>query len=215
MQRRTAMMNLSPRLILSIAAVFTFVPAPSHAATIYSDLAASSPFFGAGAILTQPGGWPAASFTPSQTYTFTELQVAISDNGSTSPNLDLTITLASDNSGAPGTALETYQVTPPLSVSGALITETCSSSCPTLTSGVQYWVELSTLTTVGGYEWYDNNQSVDGISLSSSDGAGWGFNSGLATPAFDVQGAVPEPATVGTLGAALGFLAWLSRRKRA
>jgi hypothetical protein len=129
----------------------------------------------------------------------------------------LDVTLAADNSGAPGAAIETFHFDNAMGAFGDANPPLQADSVthPTLDSGVTYWLVASA--TGDTYAiWNDSLSDTSGAaSQNLSDGLGWSFYPGETTGAFRIT-AVPEPASLGLFGA--GMLAaiglHLARKRR-
>ena len=164
------------------------------------------------------GAGDAAEFTPTASGNVGTIDLVLGQAGT---GTTATLVLANDNSGSPGTAIETYSVVG-LTASPAVITLT-SSLQPSLSAGTDYWLELFPTDNATSIDWYLNNQGameVDhatGTTAFNVYPATWTINSAGPMPALDIltpQG-VPEPAatmpTCLALGMGVGF-ACLRRR---
>ena len=98
------------------------------------------------------------SFTPSNTVTFTD---AITDMLWFTGQTSLNAYLLADNSGMPGSVLDSMnQTVPP---GNGLVTFTCSSDCPVPESGSIYWLELQETDPNTAEGWYlSSTDSSDG-----------------------------------------------------
>jgi hypothetical protein len=182
--------------------------------------------FGPGDTYDTGAGWPvvgptngftleaAMRFAPSGNYSFVAADLAA---GLVSGTNSITVTLASDNSGAPGAAIETFHFDNAMGAFGDANPPLQADSVthPTLDSGVTYWLVASA--TGDTYAiWNDSLSDTSGAaSQNLSDGLGWSFYPGETTGAFRIT-AVPEPASLGLFGA--GMLAaiglHLARKRR-
>ena len=125
----------------------------------------------------------AVSFIPGFDATLDSFRVATRFSAGTN---DFSFYLASDLSGLPGAAIETFagvQLTPQAS----LLTLT-SLSNPTLLAGTKYWLvgtapDLSASTGT----WFGNDQDLVGGVANRVNGGNW-FPDFDATPAFEVNG---------------------------
>jgi hypothetical protein len=184
--------------------------------------------FGPGDTYDTGAGWPvvgptngftleaAMRFAPSGNYSFVAADLAA---GLVSGTNSITVTLASDNSGAPGAAIETFQLNNDMGTFGVANAplEADSVTHPILDSGVTYWLVASA--TGDTYAiWNDSLSDTSGG--SGNAGTGWSFQSGNPTAAFSITGAaltpVPEPGSIALFGtgmlAAIGF--HLARKRR-
>ncbi len=175
---------------------------------------------GLGRTIGGPGGTQieiAVGFVPSFSGEVDSVKVA--GFHATGPN-DYLLWLASDNSGQPGSAIETFSGLS-LSESGGEILTINSSLRPLLSMGSTYWVVMSAAnlgSTWGG--WTLNDQSILGIaSRSALTNYIWTDEPGSASPAFEVNAtaevvgpaAIPEPATLGLMFAGLAALSVAAR----
>jgi len=163
----------------------------------------------------------AFSFSPSFQGTLDSIRVGVINFGRVN---NYNVYLASDNSGAPGAALETFGGLGFPSFSSGIITLS-SLIRPVLLSGSTYWVVMSApdLSSVDG-GWNLNGQGFNGFSERYVGSAGWvkeqgSFPNGFPTysPAVEVNATAtaPEPATLGlTLGAILAMVALRRRGQR-
>jgi hypothetical protein len=153
----------------------------------------------------------AMSFVPSEDCTFVAADLAVSlDMGTNS----LHVTLAADNSGAPGATIETFLFNDAMGPSGIANPPLQADSVtnPILDAGDTYWLVASTT---------GDTLALWGDSLSSSGANGgvqnyagtWYSYPDNPTAAFSITGAeftpVPEPASIALFGAgmlaAIGF----------
>ncbi len=184
--------------------------------------------FGPSSITTYGEG---ETFTPSQNYNLTAIQLALSiggsDAGSSGTNeFPIYVSLASDAGNQPGASLQTITIPAhslgPIFLNNPVIV--LSASPLLLTAGTQYWVTVTAAQAEPAavsdvVEWNLNNtgDSADNA-LSTDGGATWTSPSGQTPGAFEVDGdslhAVPEPGswTIWFTAGALGLVAVRSRR---
>jgi hypothetical protein len=155
----------------------------------------------------------AEQFTPSANYSFTSATLALFLVSGTN---DFTVSIddASGPGGTPGAALETFAnvaATPDQTTDLTLN----SVTHPELLSGDNYYLVAIAegSDTYGGWTLVPTAGGPFDYGTSSADGGNtWGtINYGNAA-AFEIVGAVPEPATLSLLG--LGTVALLSHRHR-
>ena len=154
----------------------------------------------------------AAKFTPSASFTFDYVRVAASlvFGGGT----ELDIALASDDSGHPGTILESFALT--LTSSPTILTGTSSLHSP-LAAGTPYWIVATVPVNPPEFAgWSDNAIGAKGLVAGRPSSGVWFVNVNATMPAFDVGGttvaAVPEPAS--WLLVSVGALALRAKRQR-
>ena len=202
------------RVFVIASAILIFSASPVRAdETVYSNIPAISPYYVGNVTYVVNGGnaAEAMAFTPSETFDLSEIILGLNYQGTPGP---VTVTLNSDSGNAPGTVLESWSVTgmPDFysGVTNALETVTPTSTIG-LTSGDQYWIEISsTPPTLSG--WYFNDTSAEGTIWSAEFGT---LTDQINGP-FDVQGvSVPEPATWPLCGIGLVAVFLGKRRKLA
>jgi hypothetical protein len=189
----------------------------ASAISVYDNFAAGNTYnaFG-GWIVSGPsfsGGAfaDAMPFTPSGSYSFVSADVAASLVGGTN---SIIITLAANNSGAPGATIESLTVSGEMGAFGVenAPVEADSATHPILDSGVEYWLVLSAAGNTDAVWNYDSTGANGGS--QKHDGLAWSFNSGNAAGAFSINGApltpVPEPASIALF--ASGMLAAVGLR---
>jgi hypothetical protein len=211
--RRKEHMNRHCRL--SAAAGMLLFVGTAGAATIYNN-------FGPGNAYSTGVGWDvtgstsapglftsAMAFTPSGTYTLTQIDVAINlVSGTNSASL----TLNSDSGGAPGGVLATWSLSSLPAFGACCTVETVTpSGSIVLASGTQYWVVGSAVASDTWAAWMFNTTGATGFKWET----GLGTSAGTTLGAFDVLGtpAVPEPSTVLFTASGLALL-WLRRLRR-
>jgi len=118
------------------------------------------------------------------------------------------VTILADNSGIPGTALTTTQVTAPAE---SLVTADFSEAPVLLTAGNRYWLYLSAAEPTGRFFWNYSSPAIKGsLAYHSNTAPAWNISNNVTLPAFRIT-SVPEPTTILLLG--LGGLV-LRKRNR-
>lgn len=160
----------------------------------------------------------ADSFILSGTAMFQSLAVALSCVVSCPASANFTITLAANNGGSPGAAIEkfvfTNQTLQSLGNNNTPITAT-SVLDPLLLGGTEYWI---TLTSSPNYAiaWNLDSTGDPSSQASSTDGGvTWLSPSGMTPSALQINGMTPEPSAGLLLGTGLLGLMLLGRIKRA
>jgi PEP-CTERM motif len=164
-----------------------------------------------------------STFTPSTNTAFGSLSLALSCAIASCPS-SFTVSLTQDSSDSPGTVIESF--TGSGTLLGALGVQNAplvfsSALKPTLTSGDQYWVTVSS-DILNSIVWNANTTGdASDQAISSDGGATWFSPSGLTPGAYEVDSiatAVPEPSTwaMMLLGfAGVGFMAYRRKSKPA
>jgi len=198
-----ALVRMRTKGALGMLVAFVLAPVVSSGQTIFNTFGPAETFnsavpgasVGAGTL----GGFPAGgitlavAFTPAVSANLSRVDlgmqyVYVAAKSTGAPNLNVTI--ASDDSGSPGAAVETIAVTGALSgIPNAVgIVSANSVSQPFLTAGTRYWLivappDLRDTT----FDWYLNSQ---GVELPSTDGSTGTFEAPYpnTAPVFAVFG---------------------------
>ncbi len=189
-------------------ASFLFAATLANASVLYTTFGAGQTFSPAQYSISG-GASPeaiAAPFQPSQTATLDSVDLALEiDSGTDS----FIVNLAQDNSGTPGTVLESFVLS---GIPNSATVETVNSTLHSLLSvGNTYWIEVLAggADTAGG--WDRNNQGFNGLSGSFNNGVTWQADqTSEVSTAFDVNGTaagVPEPATGWLIAGGFAILA--------
>jgi hypothetical protein len=189
----------------------------AHASSIvFSDFGPGDTFDSNGYGVTSPAfikSDVAATFTPSSSYTFDYVRVAASLGFGGATEFD--IALAADDSGHPGTVLESFALT--LTNSPGVLTGT-SVLHPLLAASTPYWIVASVPVNPPEFaDWWDNSIGAKGLLGVRPSSGVWFVNANSTLPAFDIGGtaaasAVPEPAT--WLLVSVGVVGFRARRRR-
>jgi hypothetical protein len=202
-------------LVLAGAAGLT----PAYADILYSNLGAGGSFDSGSAFnIGQIASFTqviAESFTTTGSAQFEDAQLALFAYGGTSTD----VYLESDNSGAPGSVLDTLvEQSPVTGYPGSLITFDCST-CVTLAVSTRYWIVAAQGN--GPTAWsYNNTGDHSGVlfDYTGSITGPFNSNSSITRGAFEVDGStiassVPEPSAIALLFTVVGLAGAGLRRK--
>ena len=201
---------------LSAAAGVLFFIGTAGAATIYNNFGPGNAYStGAGWTVSGSTSFPGSStagmaFTPSGSFTLTQIDVAINLVGGTN---SASLTLNSDSSGAPGAVLATWSLSSLPAIGACCTVETVTpSGSIVLASGTQYWLVASVIASDTWDAWMLNTTGATGFKWQNGT-----TEADQTLGAFDVLGtpgaAVPEPSTVLLSAGGLALL-WLRRLRR-
>ena len=188
---------------------------PLGAGVIFSDI--NSSFSGLSQVLgSNEGGLEslAAAFTPTANSTIDEAQVKVVGPGRGDPAFDLY--LYSNNSGAPGSNLETLGTNLVAPTPVGIVADSAFTPLA-LTDGTQYWLVMTPFDPNSFVVWYTNGTPAasSAFSLTSTGSTPWTSQGNLGLQ-FEIDGtstpSVPEPATVGLVTAGLGLAALIRHR---
>lgn len=219
-----------------IVSICALAATPARASLLYSNMSQNSPLF------TYTGGYYlmgsgfggqsnntfAVSFTPTVTEDFSFANFALRLANDTHDTA--TISLCQDNSGLPGTVIESIvspSITPQSYTSSDAYTSIFSTLHPQLVAGTKYWfrIDMPELTSA---TWLPSNTGdvtgdgngttypLSGFAWTTSGSSPWYSAAQFEysvweRPAFMVYGsaaAVPEPASVSLLAFAAAALLW-------
>jgi hypothetical protein len=196
-----------------------------HADTVYSNFAPA--YTDSGNAVSVAGGnvgaeFYAVAFTPVSTDTFTD---AIADLLWFSGQQTVSAFLLADDDGVPGANLAALNQTTP--VVNGLEMFTCSSPCPTMQAGTQYWFELQESDPNTDIGWYlssvDLTNNNDNAQSYLYYGTGNWLFPNQPRNVFEIDGqpvssadsyldSVPEPSSLTLLITGLAALAAVARR---
>jgi PEP-CTERM motif len=152
-------------------------------------------------------------FMPSQSENMVDAVLALGNYAGS--NAPVSLFLASDNAGSPGSILATLSqqgTIPPFP--GGLVQFNCSS-CGTVNAGTTYWVIAQETDPGTEQAWmfsYQDQQGPGAFNQLGSNSGPWNlFDS--TNVGFRVDGAVPEPGTLVMLGSGIVAAAAGLRRK--
>ncbi len=214
MHRTCGLVGLAAACLLAAAS-------PLRSAVIFSNITAtnsgSAVVLGPSVPVTGPQSI-AAAFTAAVNSTMNEAQVKAQGAGGT-PEVDLF--LYSDNSGAPGSSLETLgtDVAPPLFPTPPGVVAVTGFAPLALTAGTQYWLVMTPFGSAGQIGWTAGGlPAVQTDASHTSNGiAPWTVLPGISVQ-FEIDGtpssSTPEPGMAGLLAAGLGALALIGVRRQ-
>jgi hypothetical protein len=216
---RGATMNQRFRktVLLSLTLVITCSATSSRADIIFSNLGPGDTF-GGSAYLIQGANLgevdTAVRFTPTgNSYFFDTFEPVVSYSGGTD---QMQVTLRLDNSGLPGSVIETIVVSGlNEDFDNSAVFTVQSSLHPVLLAGVSYWLAISAVDDDTRIFWRENSTGQIGDTALSFDGGTMWESISNETPAFRVTAtAVPEAHALAlpVIGALLiAVRTWLSR----
>lgn len=197
---------------LVITAVLLAASLPAWSATIYSNFGPGDSFDVPAYIIGGGSGTQqevALSFVPAFGATLDSIRVAVRNDPFFSSANNYTIYLASDSSGLPGSAIETFSGLT-FSYPSAILTLN-SSANPLLSAGTMYWVVVTAPDLIASSgAWNFSDQGVMGLAARSVN-SGWNACVACASPVMDVNGTsvseIPEPSALTlTLAGLAGLL---------
>jgi len=196
-------------LVLMVAGLWALAAPVSADTTVFSDLSAFGNAYNEhtawviqGSAAAGGSASVATPFTPAANFNLDSVDLAIAALGNEEIDVDLSIN--SDNGGVPGQALESWNFftpyqnaffdNPPVVINSVIK--------PLLRSGQQYWVVAlpnSLDAAQGGWNW--NSTNAVGVLQSGDGGSTWASpGDSYPAPAYEVTGdVVPEPSALALL----------------
>ena len=156
---------------------------------------------------------PAHAFTPSETFSFTRAQLAMTLIDG--PN-HFQVLLMTSSGGLPGIIIETITLTDAVPIFPSGIVVANSALHPVLTSGTQYWLVAFAPdpNTFGIWNLSLNDFSTPQARGFTSPTGPWVVANNVPRSAFQINGEpVPEPSTMLLLGAGLAMLGTAVRKR--
>jgi hypothetical protein len=179
------MIGARARFVRIAVLILPSVGGHGQALILYSDFPNGLQNFA----LINGANWAAAPFQPIVSTNLSYITVATFDLFSPDENQ---FTLTTDNSGVPGTPLESWSTSNPLMADSVSF---YSTNHPVLTNGVQYWLVASANEPVGRFgAWYlsqSSSTTPEYFLHSENQGLSWSALTNLPDPAFAVVGANP------------------------
>ncbi len=213
-RRTTVKATLAMAALMSLA--MAGAAAMASANVVYTDYPAN---YSSLARITDAYGGPgyqawANSFVPAANYTYTSATLALRDDNGTANSY--TISINSDSSNLPGTALDTVSGVSLSSNSDLIV---AAAGPLTLVSGTTYWLVAIPAATGDNAAWYFPSTTPPGSTSAweGTSGGPWKASSNAPSTAFEIDGTpngngtTPEPATLALL--AFGGLILLARRR--
>jgi hypothetical protein len=158
----------------------------------------------------------AAAFTPVTSDRLADAQVVVFQILGFGGDPNFNMSLFSDSGGLPGSPIESLgtDLTAPLAPGG--IVSAMSALNPALLAGTQYWLVLTPFDNSTQIAWEQGGSApvMAGFTTSTSGIGGWAPIMPTATAQFEVDGTVPEPASVLLLATALGLIAVVLNNRR-
>ncbi|MDE1921616.1 MAG: PEP-CTERM sorting domain-containing protein [Candidatus Omnitrophica bacterium] len=158
------------------------------------------------------------SFTPTANYTLTNIELAAGNIYGTN---SINVQLMNDNSGQPGSILESFSFSS-LGPFGSTYPLLSANSVldPTLDAGKQYWLVASPPDSSSAEAWNWNiGNYVEPLATSQDNGTTWNIGSPVLAGAFLVEGTpvgvnpVPEPSSLALFAMALLAGGMILRKK--
>lgn len=209
-------MRIATNVILAMSVVLWFGRASLASTVAFDNLGPNDSYGSVGYILGNSGFLNrsyayADGFCPSSSGNLDELWLAMTSDYPSDP---LTLSLAADDSGLPGSVLWSDTITSQLGQFGTIL-HLDHLNGPQLEAGCSYWLTAEGPSTQNHYHsWSIDGTGEIGDIAYSVNGGQWLMSSTDSQSLGMKVGVVPEPSTFGLLAiGAIGLLGWTQRKR--